>query len=248
MIYGIFIGLSKLDPVSYNSWEGILLAPLNDVARMNALIKVDKAWILVDGSATVMNVIETISEVSLKAESSDKVYIYYSGHGASVADNNKDENDGKDETWCLYDGMLLDDDLYKILTYFRTGVEIVLISDSCHSGTISKAVEKNLTLSYAKKYFKFGSNRQVKRPFIIEQSNKPNILTLSACQDFQYAFDGDPNSLFTEIMLNVYEMFPEYRNNYIDFIAQVREQMPNSQTPRLGYKNGRGILFTKVFE
>lgn len=248
MIYGIFIGLNEVDPVAYDNWDGRLLAPRNDVAKMSELIKATKKWLLEDGSATVMNVIQTISRVALKAEPGDKVYMFYSGHGGSIADNNNDEHDGKDETWCLYDGMLLDDDLYKVLCQFKTGVNIILISDSCHSGTISKAVETNLTLPFAKKYFKLGNKSHLKRFVVIDTSNKPSIMTLSACQDFQYAYDGTPNSLFTEIMLNVYEMFPEYRNNYIDFIAQVREQMPKSQTPRLGYKNGRGILFTKVFE
>ena len=36
----------------------------------------------------------------------------YSGHGGQVPDVTGDEADKKDETWCLYDGQLIDDELY----------------------------------------------------------------------------------------------------------------------------------------
>ena len=56
----------------------------------------------------------------------------------SIADRNFDEPDGRDETWCLYDGMLLDDELYRLWAEFQPGVRIVVLSDSCHSGTVTR--------------------------------------------------------------------------------------------------------------
>ena len=47
-----------------------------------------------------------------------------------------DENeDGYDETWVLYDRQLVDDELYTLWSKFAPGVRIVVLSDSCHSGT-----------------------------------------------------------------------------------------------------------------
>src|SRR5262249_31073 len=47
--------------------------------------------------------------------------------------------DKKDETWCLYDGELIDDELYFELSRFAGGVRIFVLSDSCHSGTVMRA-------------------------------------------------------------------------------------------------------------
>ena len=52
-----------------------------------------------------------------------------------------DETDGLDETWCLYDRQLVDDELYGMFGKFAKGVRIVLLSDSCHSGTVARNAE-----------------------------------------------------------------------------------------------------------
>jgi len=50
-----------------------------------------------------------------------------------------DPSDTMDETLCLYDGQLIDDELYAELGRFAAGVRIVVLSDSCHSGTVVRA-------------------------------------------------------------------------------------------------------------
>ena len=55
-----------------------------------------------------------------------------------MPDVNGDEADSKDETWCLYDGQLIDDELYFELSKFAAGVRILVLSDSCHSGTVTR--------------------------------------------------------------------------------------------------------------
>src|SRR5262249_54251792 len=41
---------------------------------------------------------------------------------------------------CLYDGQLIDDELYLELSRFGKGVRVLVLSDSCHSGTVTRAV------------------------------------------------------------------------------------------------------------
>jgi hypothetical protein len=47
-----------------------------------------------------------------------------------------EEQDKRDETWCLYDGELIDDELYLELSRFAAGVRVLVLSDSCHSGSV----------------------------------------------------------------------------------------------------------------
>lgn len=42
----------------------------------------------------------------------------YSGHGGQLPDLNGDESDGRDETWCFFDGELVDDELYNSFSQF----------------------------------------------------------------------------------------------------------------------------------
>ena len=47
-----------------------------------------------------------------------------------------EEADWEDETWVLWDRQLLDDELYALWAAFKPGVRILVLSDSCHSGSV----------------------------------------------------------------------------------------------------------------
>jgi hypothetical protein len=70
--------------------------------------------------------------------SGDIYVLSYSGHGGQIPDVSHDEADKQDETWCLYDGELIDDELYLELARFKSGVRVLVLSDSCHSGTVTR--------------------------------------------------------------------------------------------------------------
>ena len=88
---------------------------------------------------------------------SDELWIYYSGHGNTVIDKNGDENDGKDSVILPSDymenGYISDDDLYEWLHDIQC--KILMIFDSCHSGTIAdlpwKFTYRNLMICLLKK-------------------------------------------------------------------------------------------------
>lgn len=74
----------------------------------------------------------------------DRVLLYYSGHGSYLPDDDRDEkDDGWDETIVPYDvgprgaGMIRDDQFARWITDLA-GRRIVMIFDSCHSGTIHR--------------------------------------------------------------------------------------------------------------
>ncbi len=138
--YSLHIGLNQVDPAAYNGWDGALTGCINDANSMQQLAA-DAGFQttqLLDGDATSQAVIGEISLLAQQACDGDICLITYSGHGGQVDDNNGDEDDGQDETWVLYDRQVVDDELYQMWSQFAAGVRILVLSDSCHSGTIAK--------------------------------------------------------------------------------------------------------------
>ncbi|HEX8675391.1 MAG TPA: caspase family protein, partial [Longimicrobium sp.] len=64
----------------------------------------------------------------------DTLFVSFSGHGSQVPDANGDERDGLDETWCLYDGYLVDDDLMDIWRKAAAETRVLVVSESCFAG------------------------------------------------------------------------------------------------------------------
>jgi hypothetical protein len=64
----------------------------------------------------------------------DVLLVSFSGHGCREEDHNGDEGQGWDETWCLYDGEIVDDQLAGYWRLFEPGVRIVIVADGCHAG------------------------------------------------------------------------------------------------------------------
>ena len=79
----------------------------------------------------------------LRPGSGDILLVHYSGHGTYVKDRNGDEEDGYDEALYLYDGALIDDDIKEILDKIPEGVTVVLMFDSCFSGTVTRAISEH---------------------------------------------------------------------------------------------------------
>jgi hypothetical protein len=99
------------------------------------------------------------------------VFLYYSGHGSQLSDTSRDERDGLDECIvpadCYESGVITDDELTNVLlTKLPSDAMVVMVSDSCHSGTI-------LDLPY-----KYGT------PTIQSKLTlKPRVWSLSGCRD-----------------------------------------------------------------
>jgi metacaspase-1 len=97
---------------------------------------------LVDAQATKAKMVEAMRKLIGSGESGDSLVITYSGHGTYAPDADGDEPDGLDEALCPYDihqgHALIDDEIHQLFAARKPGVRIVLISDSCHSGTVTR--------------------------------------------------------------------------------------------------------------
>lgn len=140
--YALAIGLNKVDPAHYGGWDGELSGCEPDAMDMQQIATNEglDAERLLTAEATRDAVLKKLGDLAEKLTPGDLLVVSYSGHGGQMPDQNGDEADGRDETWCLYDGEVLDDELYGAWMKFQAGVRILVFSDSCHSGTVLKMI------------------------------------------------------------------------------------------------------------
>lgn len=106
---------------------------------------------LLNSKATKDNIINTIKTMLIqKTKAGDRVLFYYSGHGDQIKDESGDEKDNYDETLVAVDAslsgemiknMVTDDEIKKLFDQI-TDRHVMIIVDSCHSGTITKGIKK----------------------------------------------------------------------------------------------------------
>src|SRR5215211_3490459 len=132
------IGLNSVDPAHYGGWSGPLTACEADAEDMAGIASSEgfKVQSLMTRAATRDQVSGELKRAAAALSDGDIFLLTYSGHGGQLPDRNRDEPDAQDETWCLYDGQLVDDEINVALGQFAQGVRILVFSDSCHSGSV----------------------------------------------------------------------------------------------------------------
>jgi hypothetical protein len=130
-----------VDPRHYAGWSGDLAACEFDAEDMAAIAAAHemKPTVLLTRKATRKNVLAALRAAAKTLRRGDLFFVTYSGHGGQIPDVSADEDDKKDETWCLFDAELIDDEVYNEIGRFAAGVRILVFSDSCHSGTVVRA-------------------------------------------------------------------------------------------------------------
>lgn len=253
--FSLHIGLNSIDPQHYGN-DGQLKACEADALDMEAIAKslgYDNVSVLLTANATIDNVVNEIKKAASSLEKGDIFFLTYSGHGGVIPDLQNDEADGFDETWCLYDGQLLDDELFSLWHYFKEDVRIVVLSDSCHSGTVTRAYfyglddlsnvdpVKNITYRFMPTAI---NNRtfEMNRDFYINKKKemlsgekeldklKCSVKLISGCLDNQLSADGTFNGLFTATLLTVWRN-GTFQGDYQKFHRKILSLMPPDQSP-----------------
>lgn len=163
--------------------------------------------LITDSEATKRTMVDGIKELLAGAQSGEVLVFTNSSHGTYVAETGGDEPT-YDEALCPYDvaeNVLVDDELRELFADLPRGVALIVISDSCHSGTVTRAaLSENLPgmrvpddrrvrfLNPALRGDRVLANpwrarptREVKYP-----ESKMKEILLSGCTDKEYSYDA----------------------------------------------------------
>lgn len=233
-----------------NDWAGVLGA------------RGFKVTTLLDDQATKAAMVKAMIELIGKASKGDSLVITFSGHGTYQPDEDGDEVDGLDEALCPYDlqtkgEALIDDEIKTIFGARKAGVRIVLISDSCHSGTVTRAAKAEKDADTRPRFMPMGNwlpekllpkNRAGKlaatmvspsgtSPLLSAYSNKLGDLLISGCKEGPNNFSYDAriagrfNGAFTYYALKALKGLKPGAS-YADWHKAIVKYLPSASYPQ----------------
>lgn len=263
----LHIGLNELDASKYpmdpydpdfpDGWHGKLGGCHRDAEAMCEIAKSQQleTTMLLSEKATVENVKGAVADAAGKLKAGDTFFISFAGHGGSIPDLTGDEReegedefgvDEYDETWCLYDRHLIDDEKNLMYLDFGAGVQILELSDSCYSGTgdrsdddemdsipgvrrMSRGMSDACYIARKEQYdqIQYDAKEVLDAKPEEEQERKASYLLISACQEDEIAGDGSPNGKFTGAVLTVWNK-GIFRGTYKEFRDEVAQELVDS--------------------
>lgn len=209
---------------------------------------------LLDGTASKTTILTFLKENIVRLKYRDTFVFQYSGHGSWIPDRDGDEPDGRDEVMCAYDyengGLISDDELYQITSQRAFGSRVIILSDSCHSGTVHRAagiiptagvpnVSRRRVRYMPPGMFLEGNDLQRAHEAVnlpARGLSRRGSVLISGCADSEYSYDtefnGRPNGAFSYGAIFRYELGMNIKPWYY----QIRQELPTDyypQTPQL---------------
>lgn len=214
--------------------------------------------LLLGSDATYARVTTKILSAAAQLEDGDIFLFTFAGHGFQVVDvgSGQDEPDFLDEVLLLFDVELLDDVLRKNMwPRFKAGVRVLMVADSCHSGSVflipgDTAQPVATSSNFVPRTISVGTGRQHQAEYgefyrnllvpIFDPPINASVLLLSACAPDQPTGDGEQNGMYTAALLKVLRN-PEPPKNYDDLVQAIdtelkelgHDQIPGVETAGL---------------
>lgn len=203
-------GLTAVDPAAYGGWAGE--CPGCDVdsetfARMCAEKGVE-AKRLQNAQATIGNALALARSAWADMRAGDLFVFYVSSHGGQETDADGDEEDGQDETICLWDGQLADDVLRDLWDEVPAGVRVFMVTDTCNSGTNFKQRPRSFRRS-------------------LPRSFSGALIHYGGCADGESSFGDASGGTFTTALVDAWDS----ANTYRTWFLEAAKRMPKNQIP-----------------
>jgi hypothetical protein len=158
--------------------------------------------LITNAKATKRNIIAALQDLLAGSTKGDVLVFTNSSHGTYVADTDGDES-LYDEAICPYDcetDLIVDDELRALFAGIPKGVRTYVISDSCHSGSVTREPPMETPDRRRKRYIDpiaigrrgLSDVRRQARPRRESEiaEDDMNELLLSGCRADQYSYDA----------------------------------------------------------
>lgn len=241
----LICSLTKVDPRAYGGWDGD--CPGTDVDSAVFAAMCDQFGVpyvkLENAQANATNV---IAKAQAAAESlgpsGGLLVLYFSGHGGQVPSDSASEDDGQDETICLWDGQLRDKHVWQLLLRVPRNVRVWMVTDCCNSGTNYRKPR-----DFAKAVRRLSGERarmRMARGLVRRASDEePNLLHWGGCGDGESSFGSASGGVFTVALVDAFST----RKTYREWFSDACRRMPESQRPTCG-ETGVSFQDTLIFK
>lgn len=249
------IGLRSVDPNAHEGWNEEVPSCEEDAKAMHSIAesKGYAATLLLTEQVTRDALKSMFCDASGRLKAGDIFFLTFSGHGFRRRDENSALIGKFQEAWIVFDGEIIDAELNGWLRSFKEGVRIVVVSESCKSGSIleppspfsgsldfgreslGRVVSKRLSvpIDVVKKLREARKEKYAALEAQYQSVNahpvKARVLLFAACQENQDADIAGIHGLFTTVLLEVWR----YAINYADLETRIEAKMPdlNRQKP-----------------
>ncbi|APV49449.1 hypothetical protein BWI17_06990 [Betaproteobacteria bacterium GR16-43] len=262
----LHVGVNAVDPKHYAGWKGELHCAEQDAVDMAALAKGSgmKHKVLHTKAATRVAVLKALEEAGKQLKNGDFFLLTFSGHGGQVLDVSGDELDLMDQTWCLHDGQLIDDEVFAEIGCFAKGVRVLVIVDASPSGSVlrpympepdpppagkrARLMPPLIADKVYRQNMKFYDALQKKVRNDATDENGPDVIAWLGCQYNQAALEGKENGALTEQVLYLWNQ-GSFLGPYLKFFMHLIAHMPSTQTPLMHtYGEGNAMLMQPAFK
>ena len=249
------------------------------VAKEN--FKFNEFKLLSDMQATGRNIRKNLEQAFKGLKNGDFLYIHYSGHGSYYPCSNltaTSETDYYDEVWVPIDfdinGPVIDNELNNLIKSVPEDVNILIISDSCFSGTMTRANpgqkwknrfmpppldvildsgELSLDEYLAPNISKKASDNRRLKSFIVDTSSLQNkAILISGCGEKQTSADvyiPEIKRYHGALTYNLFSLLAQYswRLTYEDLIILINSVLDKAEYEQNPQLECRSDLISSYF-
>ncbi|KAA9018790.1 caspase family protein [Sphingobium limneticum] len=195
-----------------------LVGPENDLAAMETLIRGQGAsdvTVLRNDGVSRTTVETALHALGLRSKPGDWIFLYYTGHGALAEAAVKGTRDGDTDQFLPLPGFdpdvkdaerfIVDKDFYTWLSiYVPNGVQVLMMADTCHSGTLHRSVDPRVRgmaprLTLGARNVELGARPAPRFASVLAAADAgadatrddlPNLFYIAAARDDQIAWEN----------------------------------------------------------
>lgn len=236
--YALIIGINAYKQIQK------LRTAVSDAQEVADVLKTNYGFethLILDAKATQESILKELNALRAKLKPADRLLIYYAGHG--ILDKETDAS-----YWLPVNAELNDDtnwlDTRRITDQLKriTARQVLIVADSCYSGTISRAIDTNL------------NGNDTRENYLRKLQEKPSrILIASGGNEPVADAGGKGHSIFTQVFINtlknperpVFTAAELLTNRIREAVAGRAEQTPEYKVIRNSGHDGGDFVFEK---